>query len=606
MASTYSGNLAIELIGTGDQAGTWGNTTNTNLGTGLEQAIVGSSNITFSSANVALALAQNNAWQDARSLRLNLIGTVVNTQYLYVPAVSKQYIINNNLSNSIIISNGSNAAATGTAVTVPPGKTLVVYNTGSNIAETTNHVTNLSANVVTVTTFTAGNVTAGNISSTVLNASSATITTLIAGNASAGNLVLTNALPATSGGTGQSTVAVGDILVGAASNTLSKVTIGAANTVLTSNGTTAYWANVTSGGGYVTWATVQATNFNAVANTGYPVNTSGGAITATLPASPTYGQIILFTDYAGTFGTNGLTINRNGQKIFGLTNNFVLNITRSAIGFVFTDTTQGWIQYEGVDGSRLSQYSVSGLLVAGGGAGGGNGGGGAGGYVEFSGTSVTPGVSYVVTVGAGGSFNSGTGTGTNGGNTSFAGTSPSVTTAIGGGGGAGATGQAGGSGGGAGGTAGTGGAGTSGQGFRGGNSAATFSGSPGAGGGGASAAGADMNGGTTNGGNGRTWSVNATTYAGGGAGGAFNAGRGTGGSGGGGNGGGNGTAGTDGTAGLGGGGGGGFCQGNNGRNGGSGVAIIYYVGTQRASGGTVTSSGGFTFHTFTTTGNFVA
>ena len=75
MASTYSA-LKIELIGTGDQAGTWGATTNVNLGTAIEEAITGSANVTFASSNVALALTDTNATQTARNLRLNLVGTI--------------------------------------------------------------------------------------------------------------------------------------------------------------------------------------------------------------------------------------------------------------------------------------------------------------------------------------------------------------------------------------------------------------------------------------------------------------------------------------------------------------------------------------------------
>jgi hypothetical protein len=77
MASTYS-QLKIELIGTGDQAGTWGTTTNVNLGTALEEAITGSANVTFASSNVAIALADTNASQAARNLELNLVGTITN------------------------------------------------------------------------------------------------------------------------------------------------------------------------------------------------------------------------------------------------------------------------------------------------------------------------------------------------------------------------------------------------------------------------------------------------------------------------------------------------------------------------------------------------
>ena len=113
MASTYS-SLKIELIGTGDQAGTWGATTNVNLGTAIEEAITGSANVTFASSNTAIALTDTNAAQTARNLRLNLVGTITNQQTLFIPAIEKQYIVTNGLSNSVVVSNGSNASPTGT------------------------------------------------------------------------------------------------------------------------------------------------------------------------------------------------------------------------------------------------------------------------------------------------------------------------------------------------------------------------------------------------------------------------------------------------------------------------------------------------------------
>ena len=74
MASTYS-NLKIQLMATGENSGTWGNVTNDNLGVALEEAIVGSADVTFASANVTLTLTDSNASQTARNLRLNLTGT---------------------------------------------------------------------------------------------------------------------------------------------------------------------------------------------------------------------------------------------------------------------------------------------------------------------------------------------------------------------------------------------------------------------------------------------------------------------------------------------------------------------------------------------------
>jgi hypothetical protein len=129
MASTYS-NLKIELMGTGDQSGTWGTTTNTNLGTAIEEAITGSADVSFSSADVTLTLTNTNTAQTARNLRLNLTGTVGAAQNLIVPAIEKQYIVNNTLGYDITVKN-----STGTGVAVPAGKSMIVFNTGSNVVE---------------------------------------------------------------------------------------------------------------------------------------------------------------------------------------------------------------------------------------------------------------------------------------------------------------------------------------------------------------------------------------------------------------------------------------------------------------------------------------
>lgn len=197
MASTYSGNLAIELIGTGDQAGTWGLTTNTNLGTALEQAITSSASVTFiAGGNSAIALAQTNAFQTARSARLTLTGSATATQYLWIPSINKQYIVSNGLSNAIIISNGSNGASSGTTVTVPSGRSMVVYNDSANITEVTNNFTTLTVGTLT----TSNNVVIGGNVTIASNTS-----TIILGNVSISNLALTTALSISSGGTSANT-----------------------------------------------------------------------------------------------------------------------------------------------------------------------------------------------------------------------------------------------------------------------------------------------------------------------------------------------------------------------------------------------------------------
>ena len=210
MASTYS-SLKIELIGTGDQAGTWGNTTNTNLGTALEEAITGSANVTFASSNAAIALTDTNATQTARNLRLNLVGTISSVQTLFIPAIEKQYLVTNGLSNSVIISNGSNASPTGTTVTIPTGKSVVIFNDATNIAETTNYIANLQV-----------------------------------GNLTLSNITLTTPLDVPEGGTGLANLTYGSVLVGNNTSNVTLVAAGTSGNVLTSNGT--HWVSQASTG----------------------------------------------------------------------------------------------------------------------------------------------------------------------------------------------------------------------------------------------------------------------------------------------------------------------------------------------------------------------
>jgi hypothetical protein len=127
MASTYS-NLKIQLMATGENSGTWGNVTNDNLGVALEEAIVGSADVTFASANVTLTLTDTNASQTARNLRLNLIGTTGGARDLIVPAIEKLYIVNNGTADTITVK------VTGqTGVAVPAGRSYLLYNNGTDV-----------------------------------------------------------------------------------------------------------------------------------------------------------------------------------------------------------------------------------------------------------------------------------------------------------------------------------------------------------------------------------------------------------------------------------------------------------------------------------------
>jgi hypothetical protein len=139
MPSTYSTNLKIEIIGLGEQVGTWGTTTNTNLGTALEQAIVGRANVSFTTdANKTLTISNTNAAQDARALFLNLSSTLslTATRDLIVPAIFKNYMVKNGTTGGQSI----RLIVAGVGVTIPNGKTALVYNDGTDITYQFDHV----------------------------------------------------------------------------------------------------------------------------------------------------------------------------------------------------------------------------------------------------------------------------------------------------------------------------------------------------------------------------------------------------------------------------------------------------------------------------------
>jgi hypothetical protein len=139
MASTYS-NLKIQLMTTGENSTTWGDVTNVNLGTALEEAIVGSSDVTFSSANVTLTLSNTNASQAARNMRLRCTGTTGgSTRNLVVPSIEKPYIVANDCADSILVKTSA-----GNGITVPAGKTMWVYSNGTDVVDVTTHLTSLT------------------------------------------------------------------------------------------------------------------------------------------------------------------------------------------------------------------------------------------------------------------------------------------------------------------------------------------------------------------------------------------------------------------------------------------------------------------------------
>ena len=123
MPSTYSPSLRIELIGAGEQSGTWGTTTNNNLGTLLEQSVAGVQAITMVDANYTLT-NYNGVTDEARKAVLVVGGTNGAARDIIAPLVAKNYIIKNNTVGGFAI---NIRAATGASVSIPNGVTSAVY-----------------------------------------------------------------------------------------------------------------------------------------------------------------------------------------------------------------------------------------------------------------------------------------------------------------------------------------------------------------------------------------------------------------------------------------------------------------------------------------------
>jgi len=116
-----------------------------------------------------------------------------------------------------------------------------------------------------------------------------------------------------------------------------------ANKSITINGVAATLGSSVTIAAGTDWQAVKTTTFTAVAGEGYFVNTTGGAFTMTLPATPSIGDEVSFIDYAGTFDTNTFTIGRNGENIQGSAADLTVSVERAANTLVYTDGTQGWL-----------------------------------------------------------------------------------------------------------------------------------------------------------------------------------------------------------------------------------------------------------------------
>ncbi len=621
MATIYSSDLKLSIMATGENAGTWGQITNTNLYL-LQQAIGGYEAISIAGGAQTTALTMSNgAISNARNAVIKLTGTITGNQVVTIPtAIEKTYVVANGTVGAFTVE-FKQAGGTGVTFAAADKSTKILFADGTNIVETGNTTpiitqindTNVNEQIKFTTTASAVN------EFTITNAATANAPEISAtGDDTNIDLKITPKgsgkinldgikFPNADGSSGQ-------FLKTDGSGSLSFADSGLA------------WQSV------VTTSTI-----TVVAGRAYFINTTSNACTVTLPSgTPTAGAQVQLVDYAGTFDTNAVTINPNGNKIEGGTANLALTGEREGVILTYIDATQGWLATsginEGTDALSPPPYSVDFLVVGGGGAGGNEdgGGGGAGGF-RTSTQSVSVGTVITVTVGDGGTGQGTAAAGGNGTASSISGSGLTTISSAGGGGGGSDTGdtpagsqngQNGGSGGGGAGQGALPSSGGSGNTpstspSQGNNGGAGFQrtspfNESGGGGGGASATGTNASAGTGgNGGNGTASSItgSSVTRAGGGGGGTGGATAGTGGTGGGRDGVTTDTTPTAATANLGGGGGGsGGNGGTNGGNGGKGVVILSvptanYSSTTTGSP-TVTTSGSNTIMQFNGSGSY--
>jgi hypothetical protein len=185
MASSYS-DLKIELIGTGDQTGTWGTTTNNNFSVAISEAITGSADVAFSSSDVTVTLTDSNAAQTARNLRLNLTGTSGGARNLILGSgcqIEKLYLINNGLADAVTVKNTS-----GTGIAVPAGKSMFVYNNATNVVDAITHLSSLTLGSALPVASGGTGVTASTGTVAVVLSTSPTLITPVLGTPSSGTL----------------------------------------------------------------------------------------------------------------------------------------------------------------------------------------------------------------------------------------------------------------------------------------------------------------------------------------------------------------------------------------------------------------------------------
>ena len=351
MASTYT-DLGIELMATGENAGTWGTKTNNNLNL-IEQLTGGFATLSIAggAGTQALDIDDGALTGTAQQRVIELTGSITGARVVTFPLLTENfYIIKNGTSGAYTV---QLKAASGSGATV----TFAADNKGYKLIYLDGVATNTGVfeavfGDVTLTgteTLTNKTLTSPKIGTSILDTSGNELFKLTATGSAVNELTYANAAtgnkPTFTASGGDTNIGVSIQPKGSGTVTIDALTFpaadGSANQILVTNGSGVLSFTDNSGG--TSWQAVKTSNFTAAAGEGYFINTTGGVVTMTLPASPTIGDEVSFADYAGTFDSNTMTVGRNSEKINGATADLTVSVERAANTLVYTDGTQGWL-----------------------------------------------------------------------------------------------------------------------------------------------------------------------------------------------------------------------------------------------------------------------
>ena len=353
MASSYTP-LGIEKMATGENAGTWGTKTNTNLDI-IEQISGGYLGVSIAggAGTTTLSKSDGATGSAVASRVLKFTGSISGNRIVTMPVLTENfYLIENATTGSytVQLKAASGSGATVTWATGDKGWKLVYFDgvaTNTGVYE----IPLSTAGTVTETgtqTLTNKTLTSPKIGTSILDTNGNELFLLTATGSAVNELTYANAASGnnpTFTASGETNVGVSILPKGTGKVTIDNLTFpaadGSANQILTTNGSGQLSFVDNSGG--TDWQAVKTGTYTAAAGQGVFANTTSGSFTVNLPASPTLGDEVTIVDYAGTFDTNNLTVGRNSEKIQGAAADLTVSVERAGLTLCYTDGTQGWL-----------------------------------------------------------------------------------------------------------------------------------------------------------------------------------------------------------------------------------------------------------------------